>query len=118
MESKRARLIKKTAILLFWLLLWQGISLWVNRPIFLVGPWETLAAVLRLSGTAAFWRSVFSSLVRIGFGLRREIYILRRCIEHQFVQQLNLLGIVHKLLVLRDVYKRQHIYHLSHAFSG
>ncbi len=84
MESKRARLIKKTAILLFWLLLWQGISLWVNRPIFLVGPWETLAAVLRLSGTAAFWRSVFSSLVRIGFGfaLAFGAGLLCGCLAH------------------------------------
>ena len=36
--------------------------------------------------------------------LRREIYILRRCIEHQFVQQLNLLGIVHKQLVLSETF--------------
>ncbi len=68
MESRRVRLVKKAAILLFWLVLWQGASLWVGRPIFLVGPWETLAAILRLSGTGAFWHAVLSSLARIGFG--------------------------------------------------
>ncbi len=67
-DGLKGRRIKKAAILLFWLCLWQGISLWVDRPIFLVGPCETLAAIFRLAGTGPFWHAVFSSLARIGFG--------------------------------------------------
>lgn len=62
---------RKAAILLFWLVVWQLAAVWLNRPIFLVGPWETLKALGRLAGTASFWRCALSSFGRIsaGFGL-------------------------------------------------
>lgn len=59
---------RKIWILLFWLLLWQIVSAWVSRPIFLVGPVETVQAFLRLSGTPGFWQAVWGSLARIGAG--------------------------------------------------
>lgn len=61
-------LIKRTGIVLFWLLLWQSAAWLLHRPIFLVGPWETLLALMRLIGQPAFWQAVCSSLVRIGAG--------------------------------------------------
>ena len=59
---------RKTAILLFWLILWQIISAWIHKPIFLVGPMETMEALVRLAGSSSFWRAVWGSLARIGAG--------------------------------------------------
>ncbi len=61
-------LLKRTGILLFWLLLWQSAAWLLRQPIFLVGPWETLLALVRLAGQPAFWRAVCFSLGRIGTG--------------------------------------------------
>lgn len=60
--------IRRILILAFWLVVWQLVSNGIHRPIFLVGPVETLQALVRLAGTADFWRSVFPSLARIGAG--------------------------------------------------
>ena len=61
-------LAKQTGILLFWLAVWKAAAWLVGRPIFLVGPLETVQAFFRLLGQAAFWQSVVSSLGRIGPG--------------------------------------------------
>lgn len=59
---------KKIAILAFWLLVWQLIADRLGRPIFLVGPRETFAALLRLIAEKNFWRAVIFSTLRIGAG--------------------------------------------------
>lgn len=59
---------RKTAILLFWLILWQIASDWIHKPIYLVGPMETIQALLRLTGSSSFWTAVWGSLARIGAG--------------------------------------------------
>ena len=59
-------LLRRTGIVLFWLLLWQSAAWLLCRPVFLVGPWETLLALIRLTGQPAFWQAVCSSLGRIG----------------------------------------------------
>ena len=59
---------RKTAILLFWLVLWQIVSNQINQPIYLVGPVETMRALLRLVDRSSFWQAVWGSLARIGAG--------------------------------------------------
>lgn len=59
---------KKTAIFLFWLLLWQIASCFIHNRILLVGPLETLRALAGLSLSLSFWRSVGFSFCRIGLG--------------------------------------------------
>ena len=61
-------IVRRTGIVLFWLALWQAVSWLVHRPVFLVGPWETLLALTRLAGRPAFWQAVCSSAARIGTG--------------------------------------------------
>lgn len=61
-------LLRRAGMILFWLLLWQSAAWLIGRPIFLVGPWETLLALTRLFGQPAFWQAVCSSLGRIGTG--------------------------------------------------
>ena len=50
-------LLRRTGIVLFWLLLWQSAAWLLCRPVFLVGPWETLLALIRLTGQPAFWQA-------------------------------------------------------------
>lgn len=59
---------KKTIILLFWLVLWQGLALLVHNRIFLVGPAETLAALSRQIAVPAFWQAIWFSFGRISLG--------------------------------------------------
>lgn len=59
---------RKTLILLFWLLLWQGLSLLVHNRIFLVGPADTLAALWQQIQSAAFWQAIWFSFGRISLG--------------------------------------------------
>lgn len=77
-------LLRRTGILLFWLLLWQSVSWLLHRPIFLVGPAETLQALIRLALQPVFWQSVCSSLGRIsaGFMLAFSLGILCGCMAY------------------------------------
>ncbi|MBQ6672475.1 MAG: hypothetical protein IJM73_04570, partial [Spirochaetales bacterium] len=56
---------KKLLIILFWLAVWQFLSLAVHNVILLAGPWETVKALWALLPTKDFWISVATSLARI-----------------------------------------------------
>ena len=75
---------RKFMILLFWLLLWQLVSDHIARPIFLVGPRETIQALGSLVGSSSFWQAVWGSLGRIGagFGLAALAGILCGSLAH------------------------------------
>lgn len=62
------KLIRKTGILFFWLLMWQVLALAVDNPILLVTPGETLTRLGELGMQMSFWLSVANSLLRIGAG--------------------------------------------------
>ena len=57
--------LKKLLIILFWLAVWQLLSLAVHNVILLSGPFETLKALWALIPTKDFWISVATSLARI-----------------------------------------------------
>ena len=57
--------LKKLLIILFWLAVWQLLSLAVHNVILLSGPLETLKALWALIPTKDFWISVATSLARI-----------------------------------------------------
>lgn len=59
---------RKTLILLFWLILWQALSLLVHNQIFLVGPLDTITALGTQIKTPAFWQAVWFSFGRISLG--------------------------------------------------
>ena len=56
---------------LFWLAVWQALSMAVGQPILLASPAATLARLWSLLGTADFWRSLLFTLGHIlaGFAL-------------------------------------------------
>ena len=58
-------LLKNTIVPVFWLALWQGLSLWVDSPLLLPAPGTVLARLAGLACTAAFWRTIAASLLRI-----------------------------------------------------
>lgn len=57
--------LKKVGILLFWLGVWQIISMWVNLDILLVSPLDTLWQLAHLVQEPLFWRAIIHSLQRI-----------------------------------------------------
>lgn len=60
--------IRTGIIFLFWLTVWQIVSLILHNNIILVGPWETAKALGVLIFTDTFWHSILSSFSRIGLG--------------------------------------------------
>ena len=61
MKTLRRAAIKLAAPV-FWLLVWQGISLWVGRELLLPAPLTVFARLFALARGAAFWRTMPISL--------------------------------------------------------
>lgn len=66
--EKVKKMIRKAAVILFWLLLWQLLSLAVDNYVLMVGPWETLLRFFSLLGEPHFYMTAGISLLRIGTG--------------------------------------------------
>ena len=64
--------MKKTLItaasVLFWLIVWQIVSVCVNSKILLVSPIDTICRLLELLPSADFWGSIFFSMAKILLG--------------------------------------------------
>ncbi|MCR4715998.1 MAG: ABC transporter permease subunit [Lachnospiraceae bacterium] len=78
--------IKKILPVICWIIIWQILALIINNDILLAGPIETVRALIGLSFTADFYRSILSSLVRIllGFVLGVSFGILLGFLSSQF----------------------------------
>jgi NitT/TauT family transport system permease protein len=65
------KILKKTAILLFWISVWQILSMLIAKELLIPSPYSTLQALINISQTKAFYISVAYSLLRIivGFSL-------------------------------------------------
>lgn len=66
---------RKIIILIFWLLIWELCSLFINQPLFLPSPFQVLKILMNLIGGAYFWKSVFNSISRVILGLFLSIVI-------------------------------------------
>ena len=62
------KLLRRVLIGAFWIGVWWLIAVAVGLPKLLPGPGETARALLRLAQTAAFWRSVGLTLLRVALG--------------------------------------------------
>lgn len=62
------KLLRRVLIGAFWIGVWWLAALAVGLPKLFPGPIETAQALLRLSGTAVFWRSVGMTLLRVALG--------------------------------------------------
>ncbi len=58
----------KISVVLFWLLVWQVISMLLNDNILLASPAQTVRALWRLVQTGTFWGAIAGSFLRITAG--------------------------------------------------
>lgn len=64
------KIIKKAVIpLAFWLLVWQGVSMWVGSDLLLPGPWTVVFTLGGLVIEGEFWQATALTLLRIFAGL-------------------------------------------------
>lgn len=60
--------IRKTGIVLLWLVIWQAVTLLVGNELLLAGPADTLAALCKEALSPLFWYTIVLSLLRITGG--------------------------------------------------
>lgn len=60
--------LKKAVIILFWLFVWQAVTMAINNEILLTGPVPMLKALSQQAVLADFWRSVGLSFWKISLG--------------------------------------------------
>jgi NitT/TauT family transport system permease protein len=69
------KILKKTAILIFWLLVWQVLSLIISHSLIIPSPLNTLKALIYLAQTKEFYLSVLYSLMRIILGFTLGVVV-------------------------------------------
>lgn len=76
--------VKKGAGLLFWILIWQLLSVKIGKEVLLASPLATFKALVSLVGESAFWHTVLFSVTRIlaGFflGLFAGVLLASLCV--------------------------------------
>lgn len=60
--------LRKTIIILCWLIVWAIVSRIIQNKILLAGPIETLQALCKLVTTGPFWNACLGTILRIGIG--------------------------------------------------
>jgi len=87
----KKRTIKLWSII-FWLLVWQGLSIYIGREILLASPLSVLNRLTQLAITFDFWASILFSLQRIlaGFFLATFVGIIFAALasRFRFIEQL------------------------------
>ncbi|MGI5849600.1 MAG: ABC transporter permease [Christensenellales bacterium] len=63
------RIITIILVIIFWLAVWQIVSMIVNQSLFMPSPIETFASLGGLLSTSDFWLSVAYTFYRVVFGL-------------------------------------------------
>lgn len=64
-QLRKKQWLLRTCAIVFWMTIWQLISMCVNNSILLVGPAETLKTLLMKASEFAFWQSILGSMLRI-----------------------------------------------------
>ncbi|MGN1148534.1 MAG: ATP-binding cassette domain-containing protein [Lachnospiraceae bacterium] len=73
-RSEHKNWIKRAAILLFWLGLWQLVALLLNNTLLFAGPAETAVALIREASSILFWETVGVSVLRILAGFLAALF--------------------------------------------
>ena len=66
-EDEKGQQIRLWAVI-FWLAVWQIVSVWLDSDILLVSPVRVLLRLGQLMSTILFWKSIFFTLSRIACG--------------------------------------------------
>ncbi|AWZ48021.1 ABC transporter permease [Clostridiaceae bacterium 14S0207] len=75
MKIFTTRVSKKVGILMFWLLIWEGLSLLINNQILLPQPLSVLITLSKLIFEKYFWKSVLLSIIRVILGVLTSIIL-------------------------------------------
>ena len=93
MKYKIQKQMRKAAIILFWLIVWQVAAVWTDNRILLVGPVQVLRVFVQNMAQPDFLKTVFYSLARIGLGffLALCVGLLLGAVSYRFplVQELS-----------------------------
>jgi len=65
---RKSRLLRGAAAALFWLAVWQGLSMAVSSALVFPSPLDTMQSLVRLASGAGFWLAAGTSLGRIVAG--------------------------------------------------
>jgi len=84
-STNKKRTIKLWAII-FWLLVWQGLSIYIGQELLLASPLSVLSRLAQLAITLNFWTSILFSLSRIitGFFLATFTGIILATLASRF----------------------------------
>ena len=69
------KVLTAVGTLAFWLLIWWVVSLIVSQELLLPSPWRVAQTLVRMWGTAAFWRAVALSLLRVACGFLSAVAV-------------------------------------------
>ena len=69
MKAKALKILKIILITLFWLGIWEVISLIINKPLLFPTPIKVIEKLFNLIITLDFWKITLLSLLRVGFGI-------------------------------------------------
>lgn len=67
------KIIRRFLILLFWIVIWEILSLLIDSSILLPSPFEVISAFISLAVKLYFWKSIFASLLRVVIGISISI---------------------------------------------
>ncbi len=67
-NKKSRKILKKISVLLFWIVVWQTVSLIVGREILVASPLRVFQRLVELSITIDFWKITLMSLFRVMSG--------------------------------------------------
>ncbi len=66
--NDKPKKMRSAVILIIWLILWQAAAALIHNKIIFVGPREAVLSLVSQIGTGEFWRTIFSSFIRIAGG--------------------------------------------------
>lgn len=67
-KARFQKIIRKAAIVLLWLFVWQAAGLLIHNVFLFATPLKTAQALWENLGNASFWRTILMTLLRIGAG--------------------------------------------------
>ncbi|AKN31104.1 ABC transporter permease [Clostridium carboxidivorans P7] len=75
MKISTTKEIRKISILIFWMLIWELCSLFINNSLLLPSPLEVIEVLVQLVKKIYFWECAFNSVLRVIAGVSLSIGI-------------------------------------------
>lgn len=100
MKPALLKMLRRLAVLVFWLAVWWVASLAVGKELLLPGPPAVAQKLAALAGTAAFWTALLKSILRVLTGILTAaiLGVLAGLLTHKSILARELLSPVMTLL--------------------